>query len=213
MVLEKTLESPLEGKEIKPVNLKGNQPWIFIGRADAEAPTLWPPDGKSRLIGKYPDVGKDWGQEEKGATEDEMVGWHHQLNGHESDLTPGDTEGQGSLWLCCRPWGHKELDTTEWLNNSNVCPPGWNWIGSAVGTWLSWANQILPPENLWFMSRGFLCVAWTEKVWTESWIMVSCREKQKQTETKSLWQKREESKRGTERNRRECLRDSKVKEK
>ena len=166
VALERTLESPLDCKEIKPVNPKGNQPWIFIGRADAEAPTLWPPDGKSCLIGKYPDVGEEWGQEEKGATEDEMVGWHHQLNGHESDLIPGDSEGQGSLWVCCSPWGHKELDTTEWLNNSNICPPGWNWIGSAVGTWLSWANQILPPENLWFMSSGFLCMAWTEEVWT-----------------------------------------------
>ena len=87
VVLEKTLESPLESKEIKPVNPKGNQPWIFTGRTDAEAeaetPKLWPSDGKSQLIGKDPDAGKDWRQEEKGATEDEMTGWHHQLNGHE----------------------------------------------------------------------------------------------------------------------------------
>ena len=85
MVLEKTLESPLNCKEIQPVNLKGNQSWIFIGRTDAETeiPILWPPDTKSWLIGKDPDAGKDWGQEEKGVTEDEMVGWHHQCNGHE----------------------------------------------------------------------------------------------------------------------------------
>ena len=84
-VLEKTLESPLDGEEIKPVNPKGNQPWIVIVRTDAEveAPILWPPDAKSQLIGKDPDAGKDWGQEEKGTTEDEMVGWHHWLNGHE----------------------------------------------------------------------------------------------------------------------------------
>ena len=85
LLQSKTPESPLESKEIKPVNPKGNQPWIFIGRTDAKAetPILWPPDGKSQLIGKNLDVGKDWGQEEKGAAEDEMVGWHHQLNGHE----------------------------------------------------------------------------------------------------------------------------------
>ena len=113
VVLEKTLESPLDRKEIKPVNPKGNQPWILIGRtgAEAEAPTLWPPDSKSQLIWKDPDAGKDWGHKEKGTTEDEMVGWHHQLNGHEFQQTQGDSEGQGSL-ACCSPWGHKELDTT-----------------------------------------------------------------------------------------------------
>ena len=95
VVLKKTLESPLDCKEIKPVNPKGNQPWIFIGRTDAEAeaPILWPLKAKSWLIGKDPDSGKDWGQEEKGATEDEVVGWHHQVNGHESEQTPGDSEG------------------------------------------------------------------------------------------------------------------------
>ena len=91
---------------------------ISIGRIDAkaEAPILWPPDAKSRLIGKDPDAGKDWRQEEKGVTEDEMVGWHHWLNGHEFKQTPRDGEGQRSL-VCCNPWGCKELDTTEWLNN------------------------------------------------------------------------------------------------
>ena len=108
-VLEKTLESPLGSKDAKLVDPKGNQPWIFIGKTDAEAeaPILWPPDAKSQLAGKDLDAGKDWGQKEKRATEDEMVRWHHQLNGHEFDPTQGDSEGQGSL-ACCSPWGHKE---------------------------------------------------------------------------------------------------------
>ena len=97
VVLEKTLESPLNCKEIKPVNPKGHQPWIFIGRTDAEAPILWPPDVKSQLIRKDPDAGKDWRQEEKGMTEDKMVGWHHWLNGHEFGQALGDGEGQGNL--------------------------------------------------------------------------------------------------------------------
>ena len=117
VVLEKTLENPADCKEIKPVNPKGNQSWIFIGRTDAEAkvPILWPPDAKNWLIGKDPDAGKDWRQEEKGTTEGEMVGWHHQLNGHESEQALGVGDGQGNL-ACCSPWGHKELDVTEWLN-------------------------------------------------------------------------------------------------
>ena len=119
VVLEKTLESPLDNKEIKPVNPKGNQPWIFIGRTDAEAPILWPPDVKTDPTGKDPDAGKDWRQEEKGVAEDEVVGGHHWLSGHEFEQIPGDSEGQGSLG-CCRPWGHKESDMTLWLNNSNV---------------------------------------------------------------------------------------------
>ena len=111
VVLEKTLESSLDRKEIKPVNPKGNQPWIFIGRTDTEveAPILWPPDVKSQLIGKNPDAGKEWGQEEKGGWQDEMVGWHHWLNGHDFEQTPGDSEEQGSL-ACCSPWGHKKSD-------------------------------------------------------------------------------------------------------
>ena len=116
VMLEKTLESPLD----KPVNPKGNQSWIVFGRTDAEAeaPMLWPPYMKSQLIGKDPEAGEDWDPEQKGATEDEMVGWHHWLSGHEFEQTPGDREGQGSF-VCCRPRGHKESDTTEWLNNSN----------------------------------------------------------------------------------------------
>ena len=103
---EKTLESPLDHKEITPIYSKGNQPWIFIGRNYAEAETwiLWPPDSKSPYVGKDPDAGKDWGQEEKGETEDKMVGWY--VNGHEFEQTPGDSEGQGSL-VCCSPWGHR----------------------------------------------------------------------------------------------------------
>ena len=115
VVLEKTLESPLDCKEIKPVNPKRNQPWIFIGRTGAEAPIFWPPDVKNWHTGKDPDAGEDWGQEEKGATENEMVGWHHWVNGHEFEQTLGVNEGQGSL-VCCSSWGHKESDTTEWLN-------------------------------------------------------------------------------------------------
>ena len=117
VVSEKTLESPLDCKEIKPVHLKGNQSWIFIGRTDAEAetPTLWPRYGKNWLIGKDPEAGKDWRQEEKGTAEDEMVGWHHRLDGCEFEQAQGVDDGQGGL-ACCSPWGRKELDRTEWLN-------------------------------------------------------------------------------------------------
>ena len=117
VVLEKTLESPLGCKEIKPVNPEGNQFWIFIGRTDVEVetPILCPLDVKNWLIGKDPDAGKGWRQEEKGMTEDEKVGWHHWLNRHEFELTRGVGEGQGSL-VCCSPWGHEELDMTERLN-------------------------------------------------------------------------------------------------
>ena len=113
MVLEKTLENPLDSKEIKPVNPKRNQSWIFIGRtvAEAEAPILWLPHVKSWLIEKDSDAGRDWGQEEKGTTEDEMVRQYHQLTGHEFEQTPGDSGGQGKL-ECWTPWGCKELDTT-----------------------------------------------------------------------------------------------------
>ena len=117
MVLEKTLESPLDCKEIQPVHPKGDQSWVFIGRTDfeAEIPILWPRDANSWLIWKDPDAGKDWEQEEKGTTEDEMVGWHHRLNGHGFGWTPAVGDGQGGL-VCCGSWGRKESDTTEWLN-------------------------------------------------------------------------------------------------
>ena len=117
VVLEKTLESPLDSKEFQPVHPKGNQSWILIGRtyAKSEAPILWLPDGKNWLTGKDPDAGQDWRQEEKGMTEDEMVGWHHWLNGHEFQQALGAGDEQGSL-ACCSTWGHKVLDTTEQMN-------------------------------------------------------------------------------------------------
>ena len=147
VVLEKTLESPLDCKEIQPVHPKGGQSWMFIGRTDAEAeaPILWPPDAKSWLIGKDPDAGKDWRWEKKGTTEDEMVGWHHRLDGHEFEQALGVGDGQGGL-VCCSPWGCKELDTTEW---PQICrwhhPYGRKWRGtkkpldeSESGEWKSW---------------------------------------------------------------------------
>ena len=117
VVLEKTLESPLDFKKVQPVHPKGDQSWVFTGRTDAEAetPILWPPHAKSWLIRKDPDAGRDWGQEEKGTTEDEMAGWHHQLDGHGFGWTPGVGDGQGDL-ACCNSWGRKESDTTERLN-------------------------------------------------------------------------------------------------
>ena len=123
VVLEKTLESPLDCKEIQPVHPKGDQSWMFIGRTDFEAETLifWPPDAKSWLIWKDPDAAKDWGQEEKGTTEDEMAGCHHRLDGYESEWTPGVGDGQGGL-ACCNSWGQKELDTTKWLNWTELNP-------------------------------------------------------------------------------------------
>ena len=119
VVLEKTLESPLDWKEIKPVNPKGNQFWIFIGRTDAEAPTLWPPDVRRQLNGNDPDAGKDWRQEGKGMTEDENVGWHHLLNGHEFELTLGDGDGQRNL-ACCSPWSCKETGC-DWVTEQQQC--------------------------------------------------------------------------------------------
>ena len=117
VVLEKTLESPLDCKEIQPVHPGGNQSWILTGGADAEdeTPILSPPDAKNWLTGKDPDAGRGWGQEEKGTTVDEMAGWHHRLDGHGFEWTPGVGDGQGGL-ACCDSWGHKELDMTEQLN-------------------------------------------------------------------------------------------------
>jgi len=117
VVLEKTLESPLDCKEIQPVHLKGDQSWVFTERTDAEAetPILWPPHARSWLIGKDPDAGRDWGQKEKGMTEAEMGGWYHQLDGHEFEWTLGVGDGQGGL-ACCDSWGCKESDMTEQLN-------------------------------------------------------------------------------------------------
>ena len=133
VVLEKTLGSPLDCKEIKPVNPKGKQSWIFIGRTDAEAeaPILWPPEAKNWLFGKDPDAGKNWRQEERRRTEDKIVGWHHQLDGDEFEQALGVGDGQGSL-VCCSPWHHKESDTTEtelkwyWLEGLHFLPL-WLW--------------------------------------------------------------------------------------
>ena len=124
VVLEKTLESPLDCKEIQPVHSEGDQPWDFFGRNDAkaEAPVLCSPHVKSWLIGKDSDAGRDWGQEEKGMTEDEMAGWHHWLEGRESEWTPGVGDGLEGL-ECCNSWGRKESDTTEWLNWTEL-----NWL-------------------------------------------------------------------------------------
>ena len=117
VVLEKTLESPLDCKEIQPARSEGDHSWVFFGRTDAKAqtPVLWPPHVKSWLIGKDSDAGRDWGQEEKGTTKDETAGWHHWLDGRESEWTLGVGDRQGGL-VCCDSWGRKELDTTEWLN-------------------------------------------------------------------------------------------------
>ena len=123
VVLEKILESPLDCKEIQPVHSKGDQSWVFTGRIDVEAetPVLWPPDAKSWLIGKDPDAGKDWGQEEKETTEDEMVGWHLPTRWTWVWQAPGVVDGQGGL-ACCSPWGRKGLDTTERLNWTELLP-------------------------------------------------------------------------------------------
>ena len=124
VVLEKTLESPLDCKEIQPVHSKGDQPWVFFGRNDVEAETLvfWPPHAKSWLIGKDSDAGRDLGQEEKGMTKDEMAEWHHWLDGRELEWTPGVGDEQRGL-ACCNSWGPKESDTTEWLNWTEL-----NWM-------------------------------------------------------------------------------------
>ena len=123
VVLEKTLETPLDYKEMKLVHREGNQSWILTGRTDAEAEALilWPPDAKSWLIGKDREAGKDWRWEEKGKTEDEMVRWHHRLNGHEFGCSLGVDDGQGGL-VCCSPWGHKESDLgTEQYKVAKIC--------------------------------------------------------------------------------------------
>ena len=136
VVLEKTLENPLDSKEIQPVNPRGNQSCIFIGRTDTEAPILWPPDAKNWLIRKDPDGGKDWRQWEKGMTENEMVGWLHQLNGHEFEQAPGGGDGQGSL-AYCSSCGRKESDMIEQLN--------WTELNDArQGSWLHGVRR----ENL-----------------------------------------------------------------
>jgi len=131
VVLEKSLESPLDCKEIQPVHPKGDQPWVFFGRnhTKAETAVLWPPHAKSWLIGKDSDAGRNWGQEEKGTTEDEMAGWHHWLDGHGFGWTLGVGDGQEGLAFC-DSWGCKELDTIEWLNWTEL-----NARGRALQIW------------------------------------------------------------------------------
>ena len=165
VLLDKTLESPLDWKEIQPVNPKINQFWIFIGRTDAEAeaPILWPPDVKSWLIRKDPDSGKDWRQEEKGMTEDEMVGWHHWPKGHGFGWTPAVGDGQGGL-ASCGSWGHKESDMTEQLNWAELIhisrpfePPSYlssrptplDWYRAPVC--VSWAIEQIPIGHLFYI--------------------------------------------------------------
>ena len=164
VVLEKTLESLLDCKEIQPVHPKGDQFWVFTGRTDvvAETSVLWPPDAKSWLIGKDPDAGKDWRQE-KGTTEDEMVGWHHQLNGHGFGWTLGVGDGQGSL-VCCSSWGHKELDTTERLNWTELMK--WfflEWGRAKVGNnsgVLSLGSDLCTQKQLKIQTRGITLKVW-----------------------------------------------------
>ena len=130
------------------ISRKGNKPWIFIGRADAEAEgsVLWPPDVKSQLIGKEPDAGKDWRHEEMGTTEDEMVGWYHRLNGHESEWTPEVGEEQGSL-VCCSPWGCKESDTTERLYWTET---------ELMYSFMAASSLSCNPQDLWSGTRASL---------------------------------------------------------
>ena len=139
VVLEKTLASPLDCKEIQPVYPEGDQPWDFFGRNDAKAetPVLWPPHAKSWLIGKDCDAGRDCGQEEKGTTEDEMAEWHHWLDGRESEWTPGIGDGQGGL-VCCDSWGGKESDTTEWLIWSDLIHNGFKLEMSKCPSTVQW---------------------------------------------------------------------------
>ena len=140
MVLEKTLESPLDCKEIQPVHSEGDQPWDFFGRNDAKAetPILWPPHAKSWLIGKDSDAGRDWGQEEKGTTEDEMAGWHHQLDGRESQLTPGVGDGQGGL-ARCDSWGRNP--------QLSLATRGEDWASQGLGTGM-WMHRSVVSDSL-----------------------------------------------------------------
>ena len=173
-MVEKTLESPLDCKEIKPVNPKGNQSWIFIGRTDteAEAPILWPSDVKKWFTGKDSDSGTDSWQEEKGTTQDEMVGWYHWINRHEFEQALGDGEGQWNL-ACCNLWGGIELDVTEWLNNSKknkvTLWPVYVKDGS-VNLWEK-KSIVEVAQNLKFLNWGWQTIlrtySWTQQEWTE----------------------------------------------
>ena len=163
VVLEKTLERLLDCKEIQPVHSEGDQPWDFFGRNDAkaEAPVLWPPLAESWLIGKDSDARRDWGQEEKGTTEDEMAGWHHRLDRRESEWSPGDGDGQGGL-ACCNSWGRKESDTTEQLNWLTDWRLSWN---SLCSTSLGFFYPFVPSMSFFRGSGGTVAlrvsVSWT----------------------------------------------------
>ena len=160
VVLEKTLESPLGCKEIQPVHSEGDQPWDFFGKNDAKAetPVLWPPHVKSWLIGKDSDAGRDWGQEEKGMTEDEMAGWHHRLDGREFDWTPGVGDGQGGL-ACC-----KESDTTEWLN--------WTELKLEVSKLYSPITKF-DLQNV-FVNKVLLKLSHTHLLTNHLWLLLHC---------------------------------------
>ena len=155
VVLEKTRESPLESKEVKPDNLNGNQPWILFGRtgAEVEIPILWPPDANSWLIGKDSDAGKDWRQKEKRATEDEMVGWHYQFNWHELGQILGDGEG---IQVYCSLWGSKELDTTWWPDNNNVSTLFFKSIIAKAPHWCIMWDMGLHCTYFFYKSKTFL---------------------------------------------------------
>ena len=168
VVLEKTLESPLNCKEIQQVHPKGDKSWAFIGRteAKAETPILWPPHVKSWIIGKDPDAGRDCGKEEKGTTEDEMAGWHHWLYGHEFELTAVVDDGQGGL-ACCGSWSCKELDMTERLNwtTEEERGPLWFWYHTYFGG-TETAAQCGPAELCWVQSE-FWFLSWNQWAVTE----------------------------------------------
>ena len=156
VVLERTLESPLECEEVQLVHPKGSQSWVFFWRTDAKAetPMLWPPHAKSWLIGKDSDTGRDWGQEEKVTTEDEMVGWHHRLYGHEFEWTPGVGDGQGGL-ACCDSWGCKESDMTEslkWTELSYLYRWEKFFFRSFLIPWMFISNSIF--------CQPFICLSW-----------------------------------------------------
>ena len=171
VMLEKTLESPMDWKKIQPVHPKGDQSSVFIGRTDVEdeTPKFWPPHAKSWLIEKDPNAEKDWGQEEKGTTEDEMVGWHHQLDGHGFGWTPGVGDGQGGL-ACCDWWSHKESDTTEQLNWTEL-----NATLTPMCLYYRFFQLVLvsKKEISPISEKGFACFIWVRqsKHWDEWWIL------------------------------------------
>ena len=171
VVLEKTLESPLDCKEIQPVHPKGDQSWVFFGRSDAKAetPVLWPPHSKSWLTGKDSDAGRDWGQEKKGTTEDEMAGWHHWLDGCESEWTPVVGDAPGGL-ACCDSWGCKESDTTEWLNWTDVQKEATNqtWLMATV-CWTLAADSNRETHTICLLMKAYT---------TTTYVVVSAKQQQ-----------------------------------